>query len=60
MTIDRAIQILTSDQENLLISSVADLRRAKSLGIEALNRIKEDRQFSGIRSTKPLPGETVE
>ena len=58
MTIDKAIEILTSNKKELLISSIADLRTAQQMGIEALKRIKQNRTLHFRPSQILLPGET--
>jgi len=58
MTIDKAIEIKLQWRKDNYPTPLADEMNADMLSIEALKRIKNDRHFSGIRSIKPLPGET--
>jgi len=60
MDLDKVVKILTSDMDNVLISSVADLRAAKKLGIEALKREKRNREDPNCVIVGLLPGETDE
>lgn len=59
-TIDEAIQDLEDILNLKKPFKEKNYNSALKLGSEALKRIKEDRRYSGIRSTKPLPGETKE
>jgi len=58
MQLSKAIEILDHLSLPLETATDHDTHLALRLGIEALKRIQEDRHFSGIRSTKSLPGET--
>jgi len=60
MKLAEAIEIKQRTGDDFLSTDPDDLDEADRLSIEALKRIKEDRHFSGIRSTKLLPGETEE
>jgi len=60
MTIDEAISILSYKKREETIYGDVELKWALSLGIKALDRIKQGRQ-KGIDSLKHmLPGETEE
>jgi len=60
MTIDRAVEILTSDKREVLISSIAELREAQQMGIEALSYINICRHNPNCFRISLLPGETEE
>jgi len=60
MTIEKAIEILIADKTERLITSMTELREAKQLGIEALLRMRINRNTPFQPMDDPLPGETKE
>ncbi len=60
MKIDKAIEILTINNEHNPDFTDADRHDANKLGIEALKRIKSGRDTPSGLSFIPLPGETEE
>ena len=58
MTIDEAIKILIEDRKERLICSITELRVAQQLGIEALKRVKKERETIGKWHSRILPEET--
>ena len=60
MTIDEAIKILRDPEPANHIYTVQELSDAMKLGIEALKRIKNERDIQGGLYNYELPGETKE
>ena len=60
MTIDEAIKLLEKDIAAMGRFSTIDCAEALKLGIEALKRIKNERDIQGGLYNYELPGETKE
>jgi hypothetical protein len=58
MTTAQAIVILTIWKETGKYDNCKDLHQAEELGIEALKRVKENREGPRVRVYHLLPGET--
>jgi len=59
MTLEKAVITLTKAIENRYLPLCKDLDDATRLGIEALEKYKDDKDAGCIRSDYFLPGETV-
>lgn len=60
ITINRAIEVLKLDKTCEFEGDADELREAIQLGIEALKREKEYREYSSMRAVALLPGEALE
>lgn len=60
MKIARVKEILVSDLDNVLISTVAELREAKRIGIEALRVVNRYSYQQRAWEGRLLPGETID
>jgi hypothetical protein len=57
MTLDEAIEVLTTENNHPWNQHNSALRAAVKLGIQALKAVKESRTLWGARGVPPLPGE---
>ena len=60
MKIEKAIEILTTHTKEPCTISFDDLKEAEKLGIEALKRVKDNRENLLPFAFHALPGETEE
>jgi formylmethanofuran dehydrogenase subunit B len=58
MTLEQAIEILQNHKQMIIVAFNHDLNNAVQLGIEAIKRLIEYRQWHRSTSDGPLPGET--
>jgi hypothetical protein len=60
MTIDEAIQLLSESADTGITTFNERFKEAEKLGIEALKRVKANKDMDIIGALKLLPGETEE
>lgn len=60
MTLDQAFEILSQSADRGMNTFKQDFNDAEKMGIEALKRVREARNYSRNWSTAYLPGETEE
>lgn len=58
MNIPKAIELLLSQEIKLKTASDHDHYKAILLGVQALKRVEDYRQFDELHCKNPLPGET--